>query len=138
MRLPRFNTGEREVDTWLNARPGIHDHIFESHPELCFYFLSKRDKKLMSKKINEGQRQRIQILEAWCPGLKSVFQMYSQQFKRFEIQNDDIIDALCLWVTARISESSGNRSVCHDLIDSKGVRMNMHFADPYDRLTKKS
>lgn len=119
----------KEVDKFLlSGKSNIQ--FLEAHPELCFQFLNPSTSILPSKKIKAGQRDRAQILEYWHPGLKHIYESEQKKYFRREVQLDDILDAMCLWLVNYLSEKDKLHKVCQPAHDRKGIEMNIHFVNP--------
>lgn len=90
----------RELDSFLNSNTRYKNIIKESHPEVCFSRLN--GKVVMSKKDKkDGRDERIQILKKYLPELTDSF-VYDIK-KSLRCEADDIIDAICLAITANLN-----------------------------------
>ncbi|MBR2801031.1 MAG: SDR family oxidoreductase [Erysipelotrichaceae bacterium] len=89
----------REVDLFLEEHPRYRERILESHPELDFQRL-KGGSLLYKKKDPEGLQERVKILQEYLPDLSLSFS--EQKAKELHCQTDDLLDALCLSVTAAL------------------------------------
>jgi predicted RNase H-like nuclease len=94
----------RELDELLQSSKQLQRIIFESHPEICFFFLHKRNPITSGKKTEEGRKQRLAILCAYDHQIKGVFDKSLRSFQRKEVLPDDILDALCLGIVAKKSQ----------------------------------
>lgn len=75
--------------------------LFESHPELCFYFLNS-NKALHSKKsLAEGAADRLKIIERYAIDYLQVINNTLKITKRKDVKLDDIIDATILAIRAK-------------------------------------
>ncbi len=87
----------REVDVFLQKHSEFKNVIKESHPEVCFAKLN--GKTVLSKKSEmDGIEERIQILTPYIKELSLAKLLYVA--KDFRCNVDDVIDAICLAVTA--------------------------------------
>lgn len=86
----------RELDEFLKKNPQQQTRIFESHPELVFQFLNKREPLINTKKTKEGQQERLGILKQYMNGVVSYFEEGLSKFPRKLVQPDDLLDALAL------------------------------------------
>lgn len=93
----------RELDTVSDPR------IRESHPELVFARLKQGRPVSLSKKLREGQAQRLTLLEQSLPGSQSAYQSLLARYPRKQVGRDDPIDALALCAAA--SDPAGLRSL---------------------------
>lgn len=121
----------KEVNIWM--RRTDQQNIKEAHPELCFHFLQKEDNLLFSKKTMEGREQRLKILSNWFDGMSEAFDSAMSKYLRKQIAADDILDAMCMWVVAMLSESHGLQTITKTTKDKDGLAMNMHYVDPYGK-----
>ena len=123
----------KEVDHFL-SNPSFT--LLESHPELCFHFLNKHRTHLDSKKSKTGIDQRLRILNSLRPGIEEIYNVAVRDYFRKDLAKDDILDALCLWMTASLSKDHSLRSLTPDQFDSEGLEMNMYFVaiDNVDKL----
>ncbi len=97
----------RELDLLLHNQPLLRDKIYESHPETCFYFLNREKVITSSKKTEEGIKDRLHLLNEFEPETEDVFKQAMKAYQRKEMAADDIVDALCLSVSATLSGKLG-------------------------------
>lgn len=89
----------RELDSFFQENPGYKNIIRESNPEVCFARLNGRTVLTKKSEIN-GMEERIKLLSNYLPDFTSYrVAVYAQSLK---CSTDDIIDAVCLSVTANI------------------------------------
>jgi predicted RNase H-like nuclease len=86
----------RELDELLKNNPQHRGRFYESHPELVFMFLNKRQPLYNTKKTKEGQRERLGILKQYMKNVADYFEEGLSQFPRKQVQPDDLLDALAL------------------------------------------
>ncbi|MGF1491733.1 MAG: DUF429 domain-containing protein [Microcoleaceae cyanobacterium] len=89
----------REVDQYLQSRPG-EETIRESHPEVCFWALNGQKIIEHSKKTELGLKQRLQVLSKYCPDAAQIFATARQEYRKSQVADDDIVDALVCAVTS--------------------------------------
>ena len=106
--------------------------LLEAHPEICFHFLNKENDILPSKKSVEGTSKRIQILANWFDETEKVYQQSLLKYKRKDVAKDDVLDALCLWVVAKLSVRFKLHSISNEK-DALDILMSMHFVDPFNK-----
>lgn len=121
----------REVDTFLQEQSTYVNVLKEAHPELCFYFLQKEPTHLESKKTREGIEQRLAILEIWKEEVRDIYQSARSSFRKKDVQDDDIIDALCLYVVNVLSRKNELLGLVKPASDKLGLDMNMYYVNPY-------
>ena len=90
----------REVDEFLGRHSEYKNRISESHPELDFARLNG-DVVLSRKKEHEGIEERRAILERYLPGISQAD--LREKAKLLKCNPDDVLDAVCLSVTAAMS-----------------------------------
>lgn len=89
----------REIDCFLQENIQYKNMIKESHPEVCFARLN--GSTMISKKTKiDGIEERIRILSNYIPTIHQNEILLDT--KRFHCNVDDIIDAICLAVTANL------------------------------------
>lgn len=89
----------RELDEFLAENPKYQDKIRESHPELDFARL-KGSVLQSRKKDPEGAAERIAVLNQYLPG--TAIPDPGIASKELRCKPDDILDAVCLSVTAAL------------------------------------
>lgn len=113
----------REVDEFLLSNEKYVNVIRESHPEACFARLSGGF--LMTKKSEKGGiADRVQVLSMF---LQDLSVEYVRKFaKKLGCKPDDILDAICLAVTANL-DAQGRTEIMPEnpSTDDKGIKMQM-------------
>ena len=90
----------RELDEFLNGHPEYKNRILESHPEVDFARL--RGSVVMTwKKGNPGFTERAGILKKYLP--REDFSGLWKRAKELKCNPDDLLDAVCLAVTAALA-----------------------------------
>lgn len=84
-------------------------HFWESHPEFCFELLNN-SKKIFPKKTGAGQAERLLILKEYLgvAGIEKLLREASKQEKDAFFKFDDLLDAACLAVMAKIIGTKEN------------------------------
>ena len=90
----------RELDEFLTVHPEYKNRILESHPELDFARLHG-SVVLSRKKEFTGFSERAEILKKYLPG-ESFSGMWDRS-KELRCNPDDLLDAICLAVTAALA-----------------------------------
>ena len=90
----------RELDEFLEDHPEYRNRILESHPELAFARLRGRVVRTRKKEFT-GFMERVNILDRYLPG-KSLTGLLENS-KEYGCKPDDLLDAVCLAVTAALS-----------------------------------
>ncbi|MBR0342503.1 MAG: DUF429 domain-containing protein [Oscillospiraceae bacterium] len=89
----------KELDVFFKDHPEYKNTILESHPELCFTRL-KGSLILSKKKELSGALERMDILSDYLSNVS--LQTLLDKAKEIQCNLDDLIDALCLAVTAAL------------------------------------
>ena len=97
-----------EAKRFAGKDPAIFQ-FWESHPEFCFELLNNR-KQLFPKKTGAGQAERLLILTEYLgvAGIEKLLQEASKQGKDDFFKFDDLLDAACLAVMAKIIGAKEN------------------------------
>lgn len=113
----------KELDSFFQENPKYKNIIKESHPEVCFARLN--GKTVLSKKSEiDGMEDRINILSNYIPDL--TLNKIAVHAKSLICNVDDIVDAICLAVTANIV-NQGNLEIIPEnpMSDETGLLMQM-------------
>lgn len=113
----------REMDIFLTEHSKYKKVIKESHPEVCFARLNGA--VVMSKKAEpDGLMERVQILSQYLSDLSSSFVI--RKAKELHCNADDIVDAICLAVTANLDLQGKAEAIPENvMVDDHGLRMQM-------------
>lgn len=113
----------REIDSFFQNNPQYKNIIKESHPEVCFARLNGRT--LLSKKSDiDGMEERINLLSQYIPELS--LNKLSALAKRMKCNVDDIVDSICLAVTANLVAQDSYEIIPEDpMMDETGILMQM-------------
>ncbi|MFZ5516174.1 MAG: DUF429 domain-containing protein [Candidatus Zhuqueibacterota bacterium] len=90
----------RQVDDLLQSDLSARATLRESHPEIAFGTLNTGAVLFHSKKTPAGLGERLRILAAHHSQAEKIMNHAAQTFSRKVLGLDDILDALCLAVTA--------------------------------------
>jgi len=91
----------RAVDALLQSEGSLSQRLVEVHPELSFHQWNNGIPMAHAKKKAEGLHQRLHLVESRFPG---AFAEIRGRYKRREVADDDILDALaCLWSAERVA-----------------------------------
>ncbi len=113
----------REVDEFMSAHPEIKNRIDESHPELAFARLNG-SVLLTRKKDVAGIDERLKVIKRYIPGIR-IPDLYVKA-KELRCNVDDIADAICLAVTAKLK----SEGLCETIpespeMDNNGLYMKL-------------
>lgn len=113
----------READEYLEKHPEYKNVLCESHPELCFAGL-KGEVVRSSKSDFFGMEERMDLLSSYID-LEDPY-MPLRLSKELGCRADDILDALCLAVTAGLKAGGFSRTVPEvPERDARGLTMQM-------------
>jgi predicted RNase H-like nuclease len=113
----------KDVDTVLRQQPQLAEHVFEVHPEVCFYFWAGRQPMRHPKRTGFGFAERLDLV-------RTVFGDAAEAI-RAEVSpdqagDDDILDALAaLWSARRIHSGVAIRLPELEERDELGLPMQM-------------
>lgn len=113
----------REVDEFMSSHPEYKNRIDESHPELDFARLNG-SVLLTRKKDAAGIDERLKVIKRHIPGI--VIPDLYVKAKELRCNVDDIADAVCLAVTAKLK----SEGLCATIpespeMDSNGLYMKL-------------
>lgn len=113
----------REVDEFLLSNKEYVNVIRESHPEVCFARLN--GEVLMTNKSEKaGVLERVQVLSMFIQYLSEVY--VTESAKKLGCKADDILDAVCLAVTANLAVQGRTEIIPENpSTDDKGIIMQM-------------
>lgn len=115
------------LDEFLTANPEWRDKVLESHPELLFMNLN-RGKIFQKKNTKKGLRHRLDLIKAHEPIAADFFRDIKEEFRRNEVEEDDIVDSMVLALAANHSVEKGIKTIPENPpIDSKGLKMAIHY-----------
>ena len=112
----------RQVDNFLTEEKQWQNRLVESHPEVAFQMLNGGNGLQHSKHIEAGIQERITILRQYGVDPISLFTECAPK------QYEDILDGLCLAVSAKLGCENGFRTIPENpTCDSRGLKMQMAF-----------
>ena len=117
----------RELDEYLAAHPQHRARVYESHPELVFAKLSGAP-VMEKKRESGGARKRLSILSQFVPAARAAIE--HSGIRKKQAAADDLIDAACLAVAARLSLTHPLLSVPErPQTDARGLMMQVVFVE---------
>jgi predicted RNase H-like nuclease len=119
-----------ELDLFLQNYPAFQKKILESHPEICFKYLNQGSIPSLPKNAPKygGIKQRLLILKKFQRNIQSIYDLARSQFASSEVKNDDIVDALCLAITAKFGRLNRfDKILGSNKKDTQGINMAMHY-----------
>lgn len=119
----------RAVDNLLQREESFRDKVFESHPELLFQILNGGNSILQMKETKKGLRHRLGLLKDQSPYADDFFRDIKEEYRRNQVDEDDIVDAMSLALFARRSMEGELKTLPEDPPeDSTGLTMAIHYA----------
>ncbi len=129
--IQAWNIGRKikEVDHVIRRNMKLTDTLFEAHPEICFSAL-KGGALQYKKKEKEGQQERVDILKTYIRRTPEMFKTILAEYPRKSVAPDDILDALCLCISASVA-GSGYLGLIQDDndVDELGIPVRVAYPD---------
>ncbi|MGF1668928.1 MAG: DUF429 domain-containing protein [Balneolaceae bacterium] len=117
----------RVLDRMLTDEPELREKVLESHPELLFMNLNG-GMIYQNKKIKKGLRHRLDLITNHEKIAADFFRDIKEEFRRNEVEEDDIVDAMVLALTAKQSIEKGIKTLPDNPpADSKNLKMAIHY-----------
>ena len=115
------------LDELLQKHEGWGEKVLESHPEWLFQNLN--DGMIFQKKnLKKGIRHRLELLIKENEWAGEFFRVIKEEYRRADVGEDDIVDAMVLAYYANQSVTRGLRTIPNEPPkDSKGLPMAIHF-----------
>lgn len=118
----------RTVDRLLQDHEGYREKLFESHPELLFQILNGGSPILQKKQTKKGLRHRLGLVKERSKFADDFFRDVKEEFRRNQVDEDDIVDALVLALFALKSTDEPVQTLPGDPPeDSTGLEMAIHY-----------
>ena len=118
-----FSKMIRQVDEFLAENKCWQNRLVESHPEVAFQILNSGNGLQHSKHTEAGIQERIAILRQCGVDPISLFAEFTPK------QYEDVLDALCLAVSAKLGCENGFKTIpANPSCDSRGLKMQMVLA----------
>jgi predicted RNase H-like nuclease len=97
----------KEVDNFIRSEHynPRRKKIRETHPEVCFWGLNGCSEMIYNKKYPLGICERMRALSTYAKDVNKIFDQTRKRYKKNQVADDDIIDALVCAVTALFNES---------------------------------
>ncbi|SMO91584.1 DUF429 domain-containing protein [Gracilimonas mengyeensis] len=115
------------VDELLRADDSLKEKVLESHPEFLFQDLNG-GMIYQKKNLKKGIKHRVELLEAQEPIVDDFFRDIKEEFRRNEVEEDDIVDAMVLALYAKRSVEQGLKTLPEEVeYDSEGLPKAIHY-----------
>ncbi|MCW9707859.1 DUF429 domain-containing protein [Fodinibius salsisoli] len=118
----------RAVDQYLQEDESLREKVFESHPELLFQKLNGGNPILQKKATKKGLRHRLELLKKRSPFVDDFFRDIKEEYRRNQVDEDDIVDAMALALYAGYSLDQEMKTLPEEPpTDSTGLTMAIHY-----------
>jgi len=118
----------KAVDQYLQRNKVLREKIFESHPELLFQKLNGGNPILQKKATKKGLRHRLDLLKKESEFADDFFRDIKEKFRRNQVDEDDIVDAMALALFARYSTTREIKTLPEvPPTDATGLEMAIHY-----------
>ncbi len=115
------------VDDLLTSQEGWSDKVMESHPELLFQKLNG-GMIFQKKNLKKGIRHRLELIREEVPVADDFFREIKEEWRRSDVGEDDIVDAMALALFAKRSIEKGIKTIPKEVEhDSKGLPKAIHY-----------
>ncbi|MTI87654.1 MAG: DUF429 domain-containing protein [Balneolaceae bacterium] len=115
------------VDDLLQQSEQLKEVVLESHPELLFQQLNG-GMIYQKKNLKKGIKHRLKLVEDKEAVCDDFFRDIKEDFRRNEVEEDDIVDAMVLAYYAKLSKEKGVQTLPEEVpYDSEGMRKAIHF-----------
>lgn len=115
------------IDSLLRASDDFKTKVLESHPELLFQKLNG-GMIFQKKNLKKGIRHRLELLRNEEPIADDFFREIKEEYRRSDVGEDDIVDAMVLAYYAKQSVERGMQTIPEIVeYDSEGLPKAIHF-----------
>jgi predicted RNase H-like nuclease len=118
----------RLVNRLIKEHEHFRDKVFESHPELLFQILNGHNTILQKKETKKGLRHRLGLLKRVSSFADDFFRDIKEEYRRNQVEEDDILNATVLAVFALRSVDHKIRTIPEvPELDSLGLPKAIHY-----------
>lgn len=115
------------IDSILRKNESLKSTVLESHPELLFQKLNG-GMIFQKKNLKKGIRHRLELLRDQEPIADDFFRDIKEEYRRADVGEDDIVDAMVLAYYAKQSEKKGLKTIPTEVEhDSEGLPKAIHY-----------
>jgi predicted RNase H-like nuclease len=115
------------LDRFLTENADLQQKVFESHPELIFMNLNG-GMIYQKKNTKKGLRHRLELVSNHESVADDFFRVIKEEYRRNEVAEDDIVDAMALAYAAKLSADKGIKRLPENPAkDSEGLVKAIHF-----------
>jgi len=117
----------RLLDQILGEHEDLRESVLESHPELIFMNLNG-GMIYQKKNTKKGLRHRLSLVSKHEEIADDFFRDIKEEFRRNQVEEDDIVDSMALALAAKHSVDNGIKTIPENPpVDSEGLKMAIHF-----------
>ncbi len=115
------------VDRLLRENEDLKEKVLESHPELLYQQLNG-GMIFQKKNLKKGIRHRLELIKEEEPIADDFFRDIKEEWRRSDVGEDDIVDAMVMAYYAKKSQTDGIRTIPSEVShDSEGLPKAIHF-----------
>lgn len=115
------------IDQLLRTNSELKETVFESHPELLFQQLNG-GMIFQKKNLKKGVRHRLELIKEEESIADDFFREIKEEWRRSDVGEDDIVDAMALAYFAKKSEKEGIKTIPAEVsYDSEGLPKAIHY-----------
>lgn len=118
----------KQVDELLRRSEKARNILREVHPEICFWALAGGTPMRDGKNTRIGFDERLALLERFLPSVGQEFVQIRSRFRRSDLSDDDILDAMAAAITASVDSDALMTLPKDPTRDSCGLPMEMVYA----------
>lgn len=117
----------RTVDRLLSEHKNLRESVFESHPELLFMNLNG-GMIFQKKNTKKGLRHRLDLVKEYEKIAGDFFREIKEEYRRNEVEEDDIVDSMALALAAKQSVEKGIKTLPEQPeTDAIGLKKAIHY-----------
>jgi predicted RNase H-like nuclease len=117
----------KTLDALLIEMPELRNKVLESHPELLFMKLNG-GMIYQKKNTKKGIRHRLDLVNHHEPIAADFFREIKEEYRRNEVEEDDIVDSMALALAAKHAKEKGIKTLPENPpLDSEGLKMAIHY-----------
>ncbi len=115
------------IDRLLREQTELREKLFESHPELLYQRLNG-GMIYQKKNLKKGIKHRLELINAEEKVADDFFRVIKEEYRRNEVAEDDIVDAMVLALYAKKSVDEGLKTIpAEPETDSEGLIKAIHY-----------
>lgn len=115
------------LDRLLRENEGFKGKVLESHPELLYQKLNG-GMIYQKKNLKKGIRHRLELIKEQEPIADDFFRDIKEEWRRSDVGEDDIVDAMALAYYAKKSQTDGIQTIPSEVSqDSEGLPKAIHY-----------